>query len=299
MTKYVGIIEQFLKLTARLLWRSKKSAMQFVAWRPTMAKRVLFVVGCQKSGATLLQKIFERATNTKVYPECSWLASRHKATQLRLDPLPQVKVALDRDLAALVVLQPLVDTQNILQLLRYFPGSKAVFLYRNYEDVAACVLKQFGRAVGINDLRFIVSSQPDNWRTEHVTQTVRDVIQTHFSESMNPCDAAALFWYARNSLYFDLELSREPAVMLCKFEDLLIHPLATIRGIYDFVGVAFKATPSLVRNMPDEPFDTECGIELSAPVRELCAGLLARLDGAYRQQREAGRQIVSSGSLAR
>jgi hypothetical protein len=273
--------------------------MQLLARRPTMTKRILFIVGCQQSGITLMQDIFKREPNTKIYPECSRLTSEDKAARLRLNPLPQVKATLSRDLAGLVVLQPLVETQNILELLRYFPGSKAVFLYRNYEDVAASGLRQFGRAVGINDLRCIVSSQPDNWRAEHVTRAVRDVIEAHFSESMNPCDAAALFWYARNSLYFDLELSREPAVMLCKFEALVMHPLATMQGIYDFVGVPFKATPRLVRNMPGEPLNTGRGIELSAPVREVCAGLLARLDGEYRQQRETRRLLASASSLGR
>src|SRR5262245_40086875 len=90
------------------------------------AKTVLYILGCQRSGTTLMNEIFERDLNTKVYAEQCKLTSNDVPKRLRLNPLSSVKTVLDQDRAPLVILKPLVESQNIIQLLDYIEGSKAL-----------------------------------------------------------------------------------------------------------------------------------------------------------------------------
>ena len=42
-----------------------------------------------------------------------------------------------------------------------------------------------------------------------------------FSENMEPLDAAALFWFVRNSYFFKLNLDKNQNVMIFKYDNLV------------------------------------------------------------------------------
>ncbi len=227
-----------------------------------------------------MTRIFERDYNTKVYGEFSQLSSRDTSEKLRLNPLDSVKSAIDRDRAPLVILKPLVETQNSPKLLDYFENSKALWLYRHYKDVASSNLKNFGVRNGIDDLRPMVKNQPENWRSEKVSEDVRKTVLEHFSEDMNPHDAAALFWYARNSLFFELKLDEHPNVMMCRYEDLVADPLKMVERVYRFVDHDFPGE-KIIKEAHRESLGKGKSITLSPEIDLLCKELLEKLDKVY------------------
>jgi hypothetical protein len=274
-----------MKQLSRARIKATKGVMQLLRWRPGRAARVLVVVGCQRSGTTLMQDIFDGDPNARVYPERSPLTSQDPVHRIRLNPLADVRAAIARDIAALVVLKPLVETQNVLTLLRELPNSKAVFLYRHYEDVAASDLQRFGHDSGLKNLRPIVRGDREDWRAQHVPAAALAEVQRHFSESMSPYDAAALFWYVRNSLYGDLGLHANPSVMLCRYETLVQSPLSTMQDIYSFIEAPFGFPPAAVAQVHSGSVRKGSRIPLSPDVKSLCDGLLARLDESFSRQR--------------
>ena len=242
-------------------------------------KTTVFIIGCQRSGTTLMLEIFERDLNTKVYGEFSKLSSSDAHHKIRLDPLDSVKKAIAKDRAPLVILKPLVETQNSLKLLDHFSGSKALWMYRHYKDVALSNLKQFGIENGINDLRPIVENNSRNWRCENVSESVRKTVLEHFSEGMNPYDAAALFWFVRNNLFFELGLDENPDVMMCKYEDLVMNPLETVNKVYEFIGHNFPGQ-RIVSEVHPLSLGKGKTVELSPEIDLLCKELLEKLDKA-------------------
>lgn len=197
--------------------------------------------------------------------------------RLRLKPLPEVRRALERIRAPLVVLKPLVESQNVPQLLDGLDNSFGVWMYRRAESVAASDLARFGVESGERNLRLLLSNDPPNWRGEYVPETTRFVISQHYKPGMNPHDAAALFWWARTSLYFDLGLEARTDVRLCSYERLVAEPEPTMRALYQFIGVAYpdRHITSLVHGKAARRGQ---GIVLSPEVQQLCDELLRRLD---------------------
>ena len=244
---------------------------------PPGNKRLLFILGCQRSGTTLMQRIFEADLDAAVYGEFSRITLTGKTANARLRPLDEVAAILARERARLVVAKPIVETQNALKLLGYFPGSKVLFLYRHYAAVAASNLKLFGRQNGINNLRPIVQGEAGNWRSEGVPPEIRAQVAARFSEDMDAYDAAALFWYVRNRFFFDLGLDRHPAVLPLRYEDLLAYPALRTEGVYRFLA----AQPSR-RGVPLVRAESSGGrgVKLSPDIERLCVELLARLDRA-------------------
>lgn len=266
----------------RRFGRVSKHVYQSIRWRALDRPRVLMIVGCQRSGTALLSRLFDADRDCRVFGEFSALSSVGK-DGIRLNPLPDVAAVLSRVPAPLVVMKPLVETQRLRKLLNYFPDAKALFIYRRYADVATSDLGKFGPRNAIDNIRPIAAGDTHNWRSAGATPAVRAHIARFFSESMNPNDAAALFWFARNQLYFDLELAAHADVMLCRYEHLATEPSTLMRRIYDFAAVT---CPDLWHTRQARSSSTGTGgsLELLPEVRALCEQLQTRLDAQYELQ---------------
>lgn len=279
----------------RKLLVAGKEVHHLYHFAPGVEKTILFIVGCQRSGTNLMERIFEHDLNTKVYPENSKLTVRDKPKRLRLNSLESVKVVLDKDRAALVVLKPLVESQNTLNLLDYFTGSKALWLYRRYKGVAHSHVEKWGGENSINDLRAIVERQPNNWRCENVSEELRDIVLEHFSDDMADYDAAALYWFVRNNLFFDLRLDRNPRVMICKYEDLAENPALITKTIYQFLGHEFPGN-HIVSEVHQNSIKKGEDIQLSPNLEKRCTGLMERLDAEWKKQKNE--YLASWGEFA-
>jgi hypothetical protein len=238
---------------------------------------ILFILGIQRAGTSLTYWVFERDMRAKIYRESSELTSRDMLEHVRLNPLPEVKARLDRHNVPLVVLKPLVESQRFHELASFFPGSRALWQYRHYQDVASSNLKAFGMDNGVKDLRPFVENDRANWRSQNSAEHTRETIRRYFREDMNPYDAAALFWWARCRLYFDLRLDEHPGVLLCRYEDLALDPAATMRRIYAFIDVPYPGD-HVVRDAHPQSVGKGRVSRLSPEIDRLCADLLERLD---------------------
>ncbi|MDL1979634.1 MAG: sulfotransferase domain-containing protein [Deltaproteobacteria bacterium] len=241
---------------------------------------ILFIIGCQRSGTDLILRIFSRDLNTTVYNEGSILSFLEEPKEFRLRPFDSVKRIIEKNRAPLIILKPLVETQNILKLLSYFEGSKALWMYRHYKDVTMSNLKRFGVKNGINNLRPIIENEPQNWRSEYVPERVKKMVLNHFSEDMNPFDAAALFWVVRNSLFFDLNLDKHPDVMMCKYEELVSNPLRNVKKIYEFMSHDFPRD-NIVAEVNSNSLGKGENIKLTPEIDRLCNELLEKLNASY------------------
>ena len=233
------------------------------------------MLGCQRSGTTLITDLLGGDPAVKVYPEHSELSvgDRHG---LRMAPIPAVAERLRRSRYPLVVLKPLVESQNAPALLAGLPNARALWLFRHYADVARSNLARFGERNGIKNLRSIARGGND-WRCEGVSSEVERVVAEHFSESMSPWDAAALFWWARNSLFFERSLDGRRDVRTCRYEELVTDPVRVLRGVYAFTGCEWPGEPTIA-HVSSASVALGREIPLSAEVVALCEELLGRLE---------------------
>ena len=259
-----------------------KAIYQFAPVGGPEQQRVLFIVGCQRSGTTLMRDIFERDFRTRVYGEFGEL-NLDDETNFRLKPLPQVRRIIEHQRARVVVAKPLSESQRIAEILDYFDGSKAVWMYRDFREVASSNLKKFGADNGISDLRNIVESGPKEWIYENIAVSTRDTVLRFFAEDMPPNDAAALFWFVRNSLYFENGLIDDERIMLCRYDTLALEPQATVDRIYRHIGL--EKGPLLPAGYVSAgSVGRAQAFELSADVDAVCSDLMSRMDAVYEQR---------------
>lgn len=256
-----------------------KAIYQRLVFKKPQSKKILFIVGCQRSGSSIMNRVFMRDINAKVYREASVLSSLD-VQKLRLDPVDSLKAAFSKDNVPLIVLKPMVEAQNISTLLDQFPESYALWLFRHYKDVASSNLKAFGLRNGINDLRPIVLEEPNNWRSEKVSAQTRAIVLKYFSENMNPHDAAALFWYARNQLFFEQNLQKNPKVIMLRYEDFVYRSDDMMRSVYRCMGLP-NPGGRIAREVHPRSVRKGSTVVLSPDIEGLCDKMLSKLNLVY------------------
>jgi Sulfotransferase domain len=256
-------------------------------------KAIVLVVGCQRSGTTLMLELFDADRRTVKFPEQSSL-SLPAENRLRLKPLPDVRRRLERIRADLLVLKPLVESQHSPALLDGLDNSYLIWMYRRAESVAASDLSYFGLENGERNLRLLLTNEPPNWRGEFVPETTRSVVSRHYRPGMDPYDAAALFWWARTSLFFDLRLDQRPDVRLCSYERLIANPALTMRSLYEFIGVEHPDR-DITRSVHGGAASRGDRTVLSPEIQVLCADLLERLEAISALEGGSGDAASASG----
>lgn len=258
--------------------RLRREVYQRLACRASTPKRILLIVGCQRSGTTLMGNILARDLRTAVLQEQSCITG---AATLRLKPYDEANRILQSLRAPFIIAKPLVESQWTPELLSAIAGSRALWMYRGYRDVVRSNVTRFHSQ--IQGLRGAISGQPTSWRHERVSPRTRELLVRFFREDMRREDAAALGWYSRNILYFELGLDRHDRVMLCKYEDLVIFPTRTVNSVYHFVDVE-PPRNELTRDVDSQSLGLGCDVEIDARISALCDELAMKLSSAYDAQ---------------
>src|SRR5512138_3577372 len=89
----------------KVLQKNKKRIYQAVLTRK-MPQSILFIVGCQRSGTSMLLNVFDRDLNAKCFGEFSKLSSNDTHGEIRLNSLDLVKKEFSRVKAPLIVAKP-------------------------------------------------------------------------------------------------------------------------------------------------------------------------------------------------
>lgn len=253
-----------------------KYLRQVLIYRGSVDKVVAPIFACQRSGTSLMLRVFFWDKDNVVYREGSSLSSEDPFG-LRLDSLDKVAKIIRNDRAPLVILKPLVESQNALTILETFPEAKTIWLYRHYRDVVASNLRKFGERNGIDDIRPIAQETPDNWRSENVSDYTRSIIQQYFSEDMSIYDAAALFWFARNQLFFEQNLDTNPRVLLVRYRDFVNEPSETMHRIYDYFQRPYPGD-GILREVHGQSVGKGKDVVISPEIEKLCEDLLGKLE---------------------
>jgi hypothetical protein len=242
-------------------------------------KIVIFIIGVQRSGTTAMFYNLAKDDRVKSYGEFSEL-SLDGDEKLRLHPLARLKKQLRQNVKPILLLKPLVESQNSKYLLNNIPNSRAIWMYRHYKDVANSNLKKFGIGNGINNLTPLMVEDYTNWRADGVSKVIRDIVKIHFSAEMNPYDAAALFWYIRSRFYFDLGLNKMNEVLLIRYEDFAMSPNKYLSKIYDHIKL--EAPENLQDNtIHNRSIKKGKNVILSSEIEELCENLYQKFEQEF------------------
>ena len=235
----------------------------------------VFVVGVQRSGTNMLVRGLERAPAFEVRNENDEAAF----SRFLLRDDATIRGLVERSGHAYVLFKPLCDSHRIGELLDGLgtksPG-RAIWAFRDVDGRVRSAVAKFG-GEGLRALREVAAGRTDVWQAGGLSGERLAQLRSFDLERFTPESAAALFWYLRNSLYFDLGLDRRSDVLLASYGRFVEDPEASMRRICDFVGVGYGS--EMVAHV-DARAVAAPRVDVDAEVRALCDELTARLTAA-------------------
>jgi len=236
----------------------------------------VYVVGLQRSGTNMLMRGLNTAPEFEVRNENDHqLFHRFR---MRSDDVLRETVARSRH--AFVLVKPLCDSHRIDELLD-LPGlapGRAVWVFRDVDDRARSEVSKFGDSNLLALRRIVDGTGGTDWQAQRLSESLRELISRFDYQQMTPEGAAALFWYVRNSLYFDLGLDRREDVMLASYDELVADPEGSMRRLCEFISFPYRA--ELSEHVERRTTHQRRPLAIDPDVRSLCDSMAARLEQA-------------------
>jgi hypothetical protein len=252
----------------------------------------VFLVGVQRSGTNMLVHGLERAPEFEVHNE----NDRETFHRFRLLPDPVIRSVVTRSPHAFVLFKPLCDSHRTAELLDGIAtpsAAKAIWAYRGVDGRVRSALAKFGDSNLRALARIAAGYGSALWQAQGLSEESLELIRSFDYRRMAPASAAALFWYARNALFFERGLSGRPDVILMSYDGMLADPERSMRALCRFLGLPFDpayVSHVEVRSRPGRPSE-----QIDPRIRERCDDLQERLDAIARDVSVAGPNDGSAG----
>lgn len=256
------------------------AAIRRARWRRAHDRRPnavpVFLVGVQRSGTNMLTRGLERAPEVEVHNE----NDREAFARFRLRPEPVIRSIVVGSKHAFVLFKPLCDSHRIPELLDGLQTpsrGRAIWAYRAFEGRVRSSVAKFGDS-NLRALRRISEGTGDGlWQAGGLSDESLELIRSFDYDRMTAESASALFWFVRNSLYFDLGLDRRPDVALASYEAMVSEPERTMRSLCAFLELPYRSDliSGIEPRHPGSP-----SIDIDPVIRARCVRLEAALDDA-------------------
>jgi hypothetical protein len=261
---------------ARAVARVEKKVLGFT--RRVHAKSPVFIVGLQRSGTTMLMDIFHLHPETQVFDEAR---DSKVFLDFRIRGTDTLRRVIDDSHYEFPCFKIIADSHILPSIIDGLADATVLWMYREPGPNAASRLVKFPG--GTNAIRAVCDSrQGGGWFAEGVSEAVARKLRSLDRSRFTDFDYACLVWWARNQLFFELNLVNDPRVRLLRYETLVSQPESTMRALYDWIGMQWSS-PSMrfvhARSMrkPDLP-------KVDPEVESMCASLLHRLDAVHARQ---------------
>lgn len=255
----------------REAWLRGKAFSQRLSPKRGVPQQVIFVAGTQRSGTNMLVEILERSRHTDVYREAdprAFVDYQHK-------PLPELTRVLRASPARYVVVKALCELQDLNSLLDVFAPARAVWMLRHYDDVTNSATELWRKMpLFLGEIVRRPDGGEAGWRAGGVSDALRAELARHWHADLDNPTACALFWWLRNSLFFEQGLERDSRVRLVPYEALVTDPHRRVPPLFEFMQIPFE--PRVMARVTARSVRKHAAPAIAPAVRELCDGLLAR-----------------------
>ena len=238
---------------------------------PTGQSAPAFLIGCGRSGTSLIVYQLSKSWQTELYNEDNSAAFY----KWRLRDLEIIENLIHQSYAKVVLFKPILDTYRINDLLTRFPDAKVLFAYRHFDDVINSSLKRFGITNRINHVDSWIQEDFREFAAALPPEATKAFIRSRWKPAMNPESGAALYWLFQNRLYFDLGLDRDERVKLISYEAVVSDPVNEFKSLCEFLGILYE--PLIAEGVFSSSIKRDPPPYVDADIREDCEELRRRL----------------------
>lgn len=268
-----GLIERLSRRLDRERMLAVKAVWQNIGDRAaaTQSRQTVLVTGLPRSGTNMLMDALERSLETQVF---------HERDPRAFDNYDQHDSAVIRQLitrspARHVIIKALLEGHKIRELMREFAPSKAVWMYRHYDDTLNSDMANWpGTRNKLDDI--VVDRDSADWRGRGMTDDTYALVRRHYSRDMSNASALGLYFYYRHQLFFDQGFDTDPDVYALSYEDFVADPQVELDRLAGFLGL--RPTPRMARGIHARSIRRKAPPDIAPEVRALAEEMYQRLE---------------------
>ena len=242
--------------------------------------RAAFVVGVQRSGTNMLTHGLDAMPEVEVHNE----NDKQVFDRFQLRSHAVVAETVARSKHQVVLFKPICDSHDTDLLLDAFVDApnpaRALWAFRGVDDRVRSAVTKFGNVNQQVMARIAATGGDGSWQTGRMTPEVLEAIRSCDPAALDANSGAALFWWARNSLYFTTGLDARADVMPVSYEQVVTDPADRLTRVCDFLGLPYRDAVSAHVDSRAAARGNKAPLDLDPRVRALCDDLGARLDAA-------------------
>jgi hypothetical protein len=175
-----------------------------------------------------------------------------------------------------VAFKPLTESHRAGELLSEFGRGKVIWVYRSYQDRANSAVAKFG-SHNLEILRqFSQGKQLGIWQAQGVSEENIQLIKSIDYTNISPHEAAALFWYLRNALFFDQQLDRYDNAFLVAYEQFVTYPADVMEQVCHFLECPY--VPAMSSGVYPHSVGRDAPPKFAERIECLCTELYDRLE---------------------
>lgn len=239
------------------------------------SSKPLLILGCQRSGTTMMSRAFGLSPYVKEYGEGDPAYFNWDGAP-RLRPLRDVARQLSSERSRFVLLKPLCESQRTRELIENLPSARAVWIYRNYRECIDSHVRYYRQFHdGAAYVREMLAFDVPSWKNENLSTPMKAVLESHASATLSLESTYALYWLARNSFAHRLDARR---VKIVKYENVLSDPALELEGAFQFLGVPFRRRYARIVGKAKVTGRPSAPQSLDPQIAEQCQNMLDQLD---------------------
>jgi hypothetical protein len=240
----------------------------------------VFLVGLQRSGTNMLARSLAASLEFDVHNE----NDRRVFDRFLLRSDEVVRSVVATSPSRYTLFKPLCDSHRTAELLDGLgtanPG-RAIWMARSVDGRLRSAVAKFG---DVN--RRVLAAIADGsglrtWQCQGMSGEQLALVRSFDYDAMTAESAAALFWYLRNSLVFDLGLVDRADVTVVWWDTLVRDPAPYMAALCSFLGLELR--PSMMAHMGWRGAPTGAAVDIDPRIRDWCEGLEERLRAAAEQ----------------
>lgn len=265
-------------LFRRRAWALVKRLTRSIFQARPDERHVVLIFGCQRSGTTMIQQSFlDRSWRVLILEEHDRRLVEPGPEGETWQEYSTVLGRIRRLPFEVVAAKPLAESASATKLMDAAGAVKAVWMLRHYSEVARSNVSRFGMDNPHRDLQPIRSRNATDWRYKGMTEETWKTITALLDRELTSLDAAALFWWTRNQLYFDQRLWEDDRIRILRYERACNQPHEVIRSLSDHIGLALPVS-SIARRVRERPFPPD-RIALDPDIERLCKTMWGKFEG--------------------
>ena len=206
-----------------------KKRLLFANRRPYHNTLPVFIMGCGRSGTSMMVNIFQRDNRIEALAE-----NDPKVAQNFMLVYEKIVSAVEYCKTPVLIMKPILNSFDASRLLEMHDQAKIIWMLRDYKDMVVSSIKKFRSVVPGYMKNLVLFKKGNNWLSSGMPTETLEILSNIDSTAFTDYDWMGLVWWSVNRTIMLDRLYQSERFLLLEYENLVRHPDPVLSRVYEY-----------------------------------------------------------------